>query len=227
MDIVQAIRERRSCRLFKHDPVPKKTLAEIVEIALRAPSWQNVQPWEVIVAGGKELEVIKEAFLEASVNGDDLDFPAPIRYPEPYDTRRRTLGYKVFEIEGIRRDDRPKRHWWRTQGLGLFGAPNVIYIYTDKSFCWQDDKLIIWPIFDCGIFAQTIMLLATSRGLATIPQRAAVDYPDILRKTFGLPDNKLFLIGISIGYPVPDAPINQLYTEREPLDKLVRWQGFD
>lgn len=227
MDIVQAIQERRSCRLFKPDPVPKKLLTEIMEIALKAPSWQNVQPWEFIIAGGKKLEEIKKAFLEASVKEANLDFPPPPRYPEPFDTRRRTLGYKVYEIEGIRRDDRPKRHWWQTQGLGLFGAPNVIYIYTDRSFCWQDDKLIVWPIFDCGIIAQNIMLLATSRGLATIPQRQAVDYPDILRKTLGLPENKLFIIGISIGYPESDAPINQLRSEREPLDKLVRWYGVD
>ena len=45
MDIVEAIQQRKSIRAFKPDPVPKEILKEILELALRAPSWANTQPW--------------------------------------------------------------------------------------------------------------------------------------------------------------------------------------
>jgi len=71
------------------------------------------------------------------------------------------------------------------------------------------------------------MLLASRYGLGTIPQIQAVDYPDILRKVLGIPDSKLIVLGIAVGYPDRDDPINQFRSEREPLDKIARWYGFD
>ncbi|MFC2022424.1 nitroreductase family protein, partial [Chloroflexota bacterium] len=41
MDIVEAIRYRKSIRAFKPDVVPQEILKEIMELALRAPSWAN------------------------------------------------------------------------------------------------------------------------------------------------------------------------------------------
>ncbi len=107
-----------------------------------------------------------------------------------------------------------------------FGAPSVIYICIDRSFYFQGEGLNVWPIFDCGLVAENIMLIATKYGLGTIPQAAAVVYPDVLRKVLGIPDTKLIVLGISIGYPNWDDPINQWWTDREPLDKICKWYGF-
>ena len=71
------------------------------------------------------------------------------------------------------------------------------------------------------------MLLAGQYGLGTIPQIQAVDYPDILRKVLGIPDSKLIVLGIAIGYPDWEDPVNQFRSEREPLDNITTWYGFD
>ena len=109
----------------------------------------------------------------------------------------------------------------------LFEAPSVIYIYIDRSFHLQGDRLNVWPIFDCGLVADNIMLLATKYGLGTIPQVQAVNYADALRKILGIPDDKLIVLGIAIGYPDWDDPVNQFRSEREPLEKVTKWYGFD
>ena len=113
------------------------------------------------------------------------------------------------------------------QGLRLFEAPCVVYIYTDRPFYQQSDRLNIWPVFDCGLVAENIMLLATAHGLGTIAQIQAVLYPDVLRKVLGIPDSKLIVLGISVGYPDWNDPVNQLRSEREPLDNVSTWYGFD
>ena len=227
MDIVEAIRQRKSIRAFKPDAVPQGILQEIMELALRAPSWANTQPWEFAIAGGRILEDIKQNFI---LNADELPNPelaAPEEFPEPFISRRRAVGRKLYELKGIGREDTEKRRLWRLQGLRLFEAPNVIYIYIDRAFHLQGDKINVWPVFDCGIIAENIMLLATSYGLGTIPQIQAVNYPGALREILEIPDSKIIVLGIAIGYPDWDDPVNQFCSEREPLDNIIRWYGFE
>jgi nitroreductase len=229
MDIVEAINQRKSIRAFKPDPVPKGILKQIMELALRAPSWGNTQPWEFAVATGKKLEEIRQAYVEkaAAAAEDNPDIPRPRGFPQPYDTRYRAVGRKVLELKGISREDKEKRRWWVLQGLRLFEAPCAIYILIDRSFYQQDDTSNIWPVFDCGLVAENIMLLATKYGLGTIAQIQAVVYPDVLRKVLGIPDSKVIVLGIAVGYPDPNDPVNQLRSEREPVDNVTVWHGFD
>jgi nitroreductase len=229
MDIVEAINQRKSIRAFKADPVPKEILREIMELALRAPSWGDTQPWEFAIATGKKLEEIRQAFVDkaAAAQEDNPDIPRPREFPQPYDTRYRVVSRKVLELKGISREDKEKRKRWVLQGLRLFEAPCAIYIYIGRSFYQQGDTLNIWPLFDCGLVAENIMLLATRYGLGTIPQIQAVVYPDVLRKVLGIPDSKVIVLGISVGYPDWDDPVNQFRSEREPLDNVSTWHGFD
>ena len=229
MDTAEAIRNRKSIRAFKPDAVPQEALREILGLAVRAPSWANTQPWEFAVVSGRKLEEIGKAFIEKAKAAERMnpDLAAPREFPEPYDTRRRAVGRKLFEVKGISREDREQRTSWGLQGLRLFGAPTAIYIYTDRSFCFQNDSLNVWPIFDCALVAENIMLLATEYGLGTVPAIQAVAYPGVLREILEIPDSKLIVLGIAIGYPDWDDSVNQFHSDRDPLDKVAKWVGFD
>jgi nitroreductase len=177
---------------------------------------------------GKKLEEIRQALVErAAAEEPNPDIPLVREFPQPYDTRRRVLGRKVLELKGIRRENREKRLWWRLQGLRSLEAPCIIYIYMDRSFYLQGGKLNIWPVFDCGLVAENIMLLATRYGLGTVAQIQAVLYPDVLRRVLGIPDSKLIVLGVAVGYPDWNDPVNQLGSEREPLNNVSTWLGFD
>lgn len=227
MDIVEAMLKRKSVRAFKPDPVPQEVLRMMMELALRAPSWANTQPWEFAIVSGKTLDEIRKAFVTAADERPNPDIPHPRDFPEPYNSRRRALGIKVFELKGIARDDKERRAQWILQGLRLFEAPCVIYILIDRSFYVQGDQPNLWPVFDCGLIAENIMLLAPRYGLGTIAQIQAVAYPDVLRGILKIPDSKLIVLGIAIGYPDCDDPINQLCSERASLDDICTWHGFE
>ena len=229
MDIAEAINQRKSIRAFKSDPVPKEILKEIMELALRAPSWGNTQPWEFAVATGKKLEEIRQAFAEkaAAAAADNPDISRPRGFAQPYDTRYRAVGRRVLELKGIDREDKERRMWWVLQGLRLLKAPCAIYICIDRAIYGQGETSNVWPLFDCGLVAENIMLLATRYGLGTVAQIQAVAYPDILRKVLGIPDSKLIVLGIAVGYPDWSDPVNQLRSERDPLDSVSTWHGFD
>ncbi len=210
MDLVEVINKRQSVRAFKPDPVPASAIKQILEQALRAPSWANTQPWEFVVVTGSKLEEIKLGFLEKADEETILDIVRPQEFPEPFDSRRRNLARKELEILGIRREDKEGRGWWRLQNLRNYGAPCVIYICIERAFYFQSKGVNSWPVFDCGLIAENIMLLATNYGLGTVAQAMAVSYPKVIRRVLGISDSKLLLLGISIGYPKWEEPITKI-----------------
>ena len=49
LTVSEAIRERRSIRSFRSDPVPDEVIHQMLEAARLAPSGSNRQPWRFIV----------------------------------------------------------------------------------------------------------------------------------------------------------------------------------
>ncbi len=226
MDIIEVIEKRQSIRAFKPDPVPHDILNKIAGMALRAPSWANTQPWELVVVSGARLEAIKEAFLTRRGSGAQPDFRGPDHFAGVYKARFQDLAARMTEAGKRGKPDKESGEWY-LQGPRLYGAPAAIYILIDRSLYEQAGGLNVWPIFDCGLVAQNIMLLATHYGLGTIVQAQAVHYPNVLRQMLGIPASKLVLVGIAIGYPDWNNPINQFRSEREAVESVVKWYGFE
>ena len=64
-DLDEMIKERRSTRLFLRDkPVPRELVDEALELAMRAPSNSNVQPWHVVFASGPARDRLVEVLME-------------------------------------------------------------------------------------------------------------------------------------------------------------------
>ncbi len=221
MDVIEAIKQRKSIRAFKPDPVPLDILKKILEQALRAPSWANTQPWEFAIVTGPKLAEIQKAFVENREAEAHSDVTRPYEFPEPYSSRRRSAAVRTDPAARAAEAARQLRN------VKHYGAPAVIYLLVGRSFYYQTKGINVWPLYDCGSVVQNIMLLATNYGLGTIAQARAVVYPDIIRKVLGIPESKLIALGIAIGYPDWTDSINQGWTVREPLDKVVTWYGFD
>jgi nitroreductase len=220
MEISEAINQRRSVRAFKADPIPRDILKKILEESIRAPSWANTQPWEFAIATGKPLDEIRSDFLDKGVTSPAFDVPRPPTFPEHYAARIRVLDKQNRLVTQKDWDSR------KVQNFRHYGAPAVIYLLTQREFYYQAKGLNVWALYDCGSVVENIMLLATKHGLGTIAQAQAVVYPDVLRKVLDIPESKIFILGIAIGYPDWDNPINQFRTEREPLESIATWHGF-
>ena len=221
MDVVEAIRERKSVRAFKPDPVSQDMLRQIVEQALRAPSWANTQPWEFAIVTGKPLEEIQKGFLERGEQEPHSEVARPYEFPEPYLSRIQALAPKNWTPTKENMDFR------RIQNFRNYSAPAVIYLLIDRTMFYQSKGINVWSLYDCGSVVQNIMLLATNYGLGTVAQAQSVIYPDIIRKVVEIPESKLIALGIAIGYPDWDIPVTQSRTQREPLDEVAKWYGFD
>jgi len=203
MDVIEAIDTRKSIRAFKADPIPKATMEAIMKAALRAPSWANTQPWEFAVIGGEMLEKLKATVLDKVGAGEtpNPDLPPPT-FEGLYRERLRDTGQRLFAQLGIARDDKEARQNWMLGMYRFFDAPHLVVVSVDAS-------LSQLSLLDVGLTLENLMLAAWHFGVGTCAEAAAVLYPDVLRSLLKIPESK------------------RIRSDREPLEALVAWHGFD
>jgi nitroreductase len=216
--VTEAILSRRSVRAFLPDPVSRAAIEELLAVAAHAPSGGNLQPWRVDVLTGEPLAALKAEALSSTPGEMELKvYPSPL--PEPYRTRRHRSGEALYEAIGIPREDKPARLTQFARNFEAFGAPVLLLFSIDRIFDRPQ-----WA--HLGMFIQNLMLLAGERGLATCPQEAWAGVHEVVRRHVELPAERILYCGLALGYADPEAPINSLRTDREPVEAFARFRGF-
>lgn len=220
IDVMEAIRTRRSIRRFKPAPVPREILEHIIATSRWSPSGSNSQPWEFLILGGQPLEEVKEyivSHMPSTPAHPDIPYPP---MPEPYRSRQADL-LKLMDAyqypPGIE-DVKEQRAANRFSGGRFFGAPNAFIIYVDKEISPR-------AFLGLGMIAQTICLSSMNYGLGTCIMSMVTYWPEIYREKFGIPDSKIIAFGIAIGYPDMEARVNNFPRVRESPDTFVHWFG--
>jgi nitroreductase len=210
-DLDEVVRARRSTRMFLRDkPVPRELVDEALELAARAPSNSNVQPWRLFLATGSRRDRLAEALLEAAA----IELPVTTGLPASHLPLRRELGALVYGSMGIARADADARHTAQLRNFEFFRAPmaGAVCMHRDLG---QADAVGV------GMYLQTLLLALTERGLGTCVQVSIAAYPDIVRGVLGIPDELSVLCGLAIGYADDGFPANHLHTPRHRLDQTV------
>ncbi len=218
MELTEGIATRSSVRGFKPTPIPAALLRQVLELAGRSPSYTNTQPWEVsVVTGAKRdrLSTILHDLAAAPAPGQS-EVAAPLQWPAPCERRAAEHNARRFKTLQVERDDAAARNGLRLMNYQFFGAPCVLFLWLDKS-------LSEWSTFDLGLFTQTLALAAHGAGLGTCLQASLTHYPDAVRAFLGVPAHKRLMLGISLGYPDPDARLNSYRSARASLDEFVSW----
>jgi nitroreductase len=216
LTVTEAVTGRRSVRRFLTTPVAPEVVKAILAAAARAPSGTNIQPWYVYCAMGAARDRLSEAALRAARASERSEeyayMPSPLR--EPYLTRRRRVGYELYRLYGIARDDYDRRKDAMLRNFEFFGAPVGLFFAMDRDLLYGS-----W--LDCGMFMQNVMILARAHGLETCPQQAWCEYGKVVHDELEIPVNRILLSGMALGYADPVAPENTLLSERVGVDEFV------
>jgi len=215
VNVTDAVNARKSVRAFLPDPVSDEVIAQLLATASRAPSGGNVQPWRIYVVNGDSMARFREFLADKPVESSAYDiYPSPLH--EPYRSSRFKVGEDMYATLGIERDDKAGRLGQFAKNLDFFGAPAAIFCFVDRIMGPPQ-----WS--DLGMFLQTFMLLAQEAGLETCPQEAWAVYENAVTEFVGAPDEQRIFCGVALGHADPDAPINALTTDREPLDVFAKF----
>ncbi len=219
MDILTAITQRRATRAFLPEPVDDASVRRILETARWAPSGVNTQPWQVAVLRDETRARLTQALLAARAEGreptpDYAYYPA--RWEEPFRSRRRECGLRLYQALGVAKDDPQAREIAWRNNYSFFGAPRALLFFLPRGVATGS-----W--LDMGMFLQNVMLAALAEGLATCPQASIADYPDIVRELLGLEDDLMLVCGMALGHADPEAAVNQYRLPRAALEDFCRW----
>ncbi|QOT77796.1 nitroreductase [Cupriavidus basilensis] len=220
--IDQAIITRRSVRAFLDTPVPRDVVNEILAVASRAPSGTNAQPWRVYVLTG-DAKVKLSADVLAAYDDPQRDSKYREEYPyyprewvAPYIDRRRKVGWDLYSLLQISREDKARMHAQHARNFTFFGAPVGMIFTIDRIL-----ELGSW--LDYGMFLQSIMVAARARGLDTCPQAAFTQFHAVISNHLRLPADEMVVCGMALGHADPAAIENTLSTEREPVSGFARF----
>ena len=220
LNVSDAVAARQSIRAFKPDVPSAAAVREILEAAARAPSGGNLQPWRVYALAGEPLAQLK-AQVAANPMGEPMEYDV---YPpdlwEPLRTRRFKNGEELYASVGIPREDKPARLRQFARNGELFGAPVGLFFCLDRKVGPPQ-----WS--DVGMYMQTVMLLATERGLDTCAQEYWARYPQSVAQAVGLPADHMVFSGMALGWRDEAAPINTFRSTRDPFEVWGELKGFE
>ncbi len=219
MELINAVIGRRSVRKFKSNKIPREIVREILTLARWAPSWGNTQPWEFYVLTGKPLEEFKKENRELLIKGQSSapDVPMPEVWPDHLKRRYAEIGGILLKTLNINREDKEARNKLYEDMALLFGAPCLIVV------CIPRNTLVEYSMLDVGLILQTLCLLAYDKGIGTCIMAMTVRHPGLLRKIMSIPEDRKIIMGVALGYPDQEFPLNNFERKRADVSEYVRW----
>jgi nitroreductase len=211
--------QRSSTRAFRPEPIPRSTLVELFSAAQRAPSWCNVQPWQVYVTEPPVTQELSAAMVAAARSGmPHAEVPFPLDYPSPYKERRIACGAALYTAMGIAREDKASRYDAWLRNYGFFDAPHMAVVTCDR-------RLGPYVYIDVGVWLGFVLTAAAALGIETCAMASIAAYPEPLRARLSIPETNVVVFGIALGHGDPAAPANRTRTSRDPIEANVTFVG--
>ncbi len=221
-----AMLSRYSNRAFLPKPVERGLLQNLLQVAARAPSGTNTQPWKVYVLQGANKDALIDQVVAAhnaiAANPslaaqfkEEYDY-YPEKWVSPYIDRRRECGFGLYGVLGLGKGDKAGMHAQHQQNFKFFGAPVGLMFTMDKVMGRGS-------LVDYGMFLQNIMLAARARGLHTCPQAAWNGFSKIILPHLGAAEHEMLVCGMSLGYANEGALVNTFATTRVDAREFTTW----
>ncbi|BBF77649.1 nitroreductase [Acinetobacter ursingii] len=219
-----AIRSRHSVRAFLSTPVDAQIIKDILEVACRAPSGTNTQPWKVYVVTDKKRDEMVDRVCKAQLeiyNHPEKaaeyqeTFPYyPEKWISPFIDRRRENGWGLYGLLNIQKGEKEKMAAQQLRNYQLFDAPVGLYFAVNKA-------MGIGSKMDISMMIQNVMVAAKARGLDTCPQAAWNHFHPIVLEVLGASDDEELVCTVALGYANPDEIVNTFITPREPVENFT------
>lgn len=215
MDLLKGMEDRRSTRAFLDRPVEREVLEKVLRLAAQAPSAINLQPWEFTIVMGEERKRLSRLLVKRMREMNISCGPgAKSRLPEYFVERERgLLNVMVPNLP----ENTDFQDFINEGSCDFYGAPTAIIITLDDVFSSA-------RLTDIGIVVGYLVLAAHGLGLGTCPIGLITAFDDDIKEALSLREEKKVVIGVAVGYPDPEAPVNRSRSERAPLEEVVKWR---
>ena len=224
MQYHEVINSRRSTRGLLDKPVSVEVLKEVIELAVRAPSSMNTQPWHFHIVTGEVLDNIRRENTKRNVEGvpPSREIKSPLGYQGKHRERQVEIAIQLFQEMGIERDDAEGRQDWVLRGFRQFDAPVAIIVTFDEEL--KEDDI---SKFDCGAAVNGLVNAGWSKGLGAVINSQGIMQSPVVRKYANIPDDQVIMICVAMGYPDENFPANKVVSKRRDVEEVATFIGFD
>ena len=199
MELSDAIRARRMVRAFDGRPVPPEVVDGLVDLARRAPSAGNTQPWSFVVLEGAQTSRLWDVTLPGERRAGFrwqrlLDAPVvivPVVAPEAYAERYAEADKQATGL-GAGLDAWPVPYWWVDGGMAVHG----------------------------------LLLAAVDAGLGALFY-GLFEHEAAALAALGVPPGRRALGAVALGWPVADEPGRSAARSRPPLASVIHRGGWE
>jgi len=227
MGLIEIMKQRKSTRAFNSNPVPKGDLEKILSAAISAPSKGNCQIWEFVGVTGRKKKVMDKMLLELLKtdlipamklsDSNDTTSNAALKKAERRSSHNKQEMSKILSSMGL-----PFEKFMMEGTFTFFNAPVAILVFVDEVFSKD-----LPHILSVGAAVQNALLAATEMGLGSCWIGGVWRYTRHIRELLGIPDGKILLSAMAIGYPDLDSPIYAYKSTRDEVGEFITWLGFD
>ena len=197
-EVLDEMRNRRSCRFFCDDPVPRDLIEKVIEIAHTAPSGANLKPWRFVAVDDPNLK-------------REIRLPAEAEERQSYGHRFPQAWLDALEPIGT---DANKPFLETVPWL-------VVLFRIDWELVDGERVKNYYPSESVGIAAGMFLMACHQVGLATLTHTP--NPMKFLREILGRPVNEKAFLLIPVGYPAPDCVVPDL--PKKPLDEALQWNA--
>ena len=217
------ITSRHSVRAFLDQPLDTQLIKDILNVACRAPSGSNTQPWKVFVVSGKkrqelidrvcalQVEIIKQPELAQRYTAPFAYYPST--WISPFIDRRRENGWGLYGLLNIQKADKEKIAAQHLRNYQLFDAPVILYFTVNKI-------MQVGSKMDISMMVQNVMIAAKARGIDSCPQAAWNPFQELVLEILGADDDQELVCAVVLGYADPNHIVNTFITPREPVEQF-------
>lgn len=198
--------------------VPPALLRECLQLAARAPSNCNAQPWRVFIVEGERCERLRKRLYALAAAGTPPEQQTTPSFVGVYRQRQIACAVELYQRIGVARHDAAARRLASLRNFLFFDAPHVAVLCMDKSFG-------VGVALDVGAYLQTLLLAFASRGIGSCAQASIRNYAGAVADELDVPDDLMVLCGVAFGYELEGAAANEVRQERSPLEDNVTWVG--
>jgi len=190
-------------------------MEKVLEDAVCAPSAINMQPWEFTMVMGEERLRLSRALMKSYQERKISCAPGNVS-PLPQTAQQRRI--KSFEgMMPLLQEMGVNMDTFVNEGsLNFYHAPAAAILTFNHAF--SQTRLL-----DMGIAAAYFLLSAHEHGLATCPIGLICAYEDTIKEVLNIREANDVALGIAVGYPDEEAPINRFKSPRDEMSTFVRW----
>lgn len=217
MDLMNAIRNRKSVRAFNSKPIDKAVVKELLQAAIMAPSGSNAQPWKFYVLTGKAREQLDELLASCLDEAFQYQERQVGERSRSHRNEFTTALFRLLSMHNITTNQLFQNL------LGYYHAPVIIMITVDD--------LVRENTLATGAAVENLLLAAEDRGLGacwiTFPFMRTKSGGQRIKRHLKIPANEKLISSIALGYPDEQSALNSFKSSRGNIDSFVEWVGWE